>query len=236
MDSGTDTTLTAPLPPPPPPPRAPSASLSCHRYPAALNDVAAAYLHLVEDCGVPPDRVVVCGESAGGGLAMALVLWLLEHKGTAMLPAQVFMLSPWLDLACSSGSWDRHFWTDLVPKPSAAPLSAGAAYVGVGSVTDPLISPFHATDADLAKLAHAKACTFAIQVGRREGVLDEAVLFAQRLQASGCDVQLEAFPDMVHVFQTLPVPDAADALRKFGALVRRRLAAPGLRANTASAL
>jgi len=183
---------------------------------------------------VPPDRVVVCGESAGGNLAMALVLWILSRKGAAMLPAQVVMLSPWLDLTCSSGSWDRHFWTDLVPKPSAAPISAGAAYAGARSVQDPLISPFFASDADLVKLANTKACTFAIQVGRREGVLDEAVGLAQRLLASGCEVNFEAYLDMVHIFQILPVPDAADALRNFGELVQQRLAAQGTRSATSS--
>ena len=68
-----------------------------HPYPAALEDAVRAYRWLLEEKGVQPHQIVVAGDSAGGGLALALCLYLRDHGFS--LPAGLILMSPWADAA-----------------------------------------------------------------------------------------------------------------------------------------
>lgn len=72
------------------------------RFPGQLHDAALAYLRLVEDLRIPPENLIVCGDSAGGGLAMALLLYLRDNKYP--LPAAAILMSPWVG-ECASASY-----------------------------------------------------------------------------------------------------------------------------------
>lgn len=75
-------------------------------FPAAIHDAVASYKYLVDDLKIPPPSITVGGDSAGGNLAMALILYLRDHDmpqvGSALL------ISPWVDLTASLGSWDSN--------------------------------------------------------------------------------------------------------------------------------
>jgi cation diffusion facilitator CzcD-associated flavoprotein CzcO/acetyl esterase/lipase len=110
-----------------------------HPQPAALDDAVAAYLALLES-GLSADRIVVAGDSAGGGLALAMAMSLRDDGSP--LPAALALICPWLDLVPDVGG-------TRAPSPGEALLTRDAlstwarAYVGAGSAEDPAISPLH---------------------------------------------------------------------------------------------
>jgi acetyl esterase/lipase len=63
-------------------------------FPGPLHDVVCAYLRLVEDLHIPPENIIICGDSAGGGLSLALLMYLRDHGYT--LPSGAILLSPWV--------------------------------------------------------------------------------------------------------------------------------------------
>jgi epsilon-lactone hydrolase len=155
-----------------------------HPYPAALEDARAIIKAL---SGAGP--VVVSGDSAGGGLALAMVLSLRDAGQE--LPAGVILLSPWLDL-----SRDRRADPDLVRRDVLLTpdwLDACArAYADPASWTDPLISPLHA--------AHSGLPPLLIQAGTEELLAPDAGLLAASASAAGVDVTYTRWPRMWHDF------------------------------------
>lgn len=79
-------------------------------YPAALEDALTAYLWLLEEKQYAPERIVIAGDSAGGGLTLALALYLRDHG--ILLPAGLVLMSPWADLTCSGESYITNFERD----------------------------------------------------------------------------------------------------------------------------
>ncbi len=160
-----------------------------HPYPAALEDALAAFRGLLES-GVAPEDIVVAGESAGGGLAVALVSTLFEHG--LPQPSCTVVLSPWADLSLSGESVALNAAAD--PSVDAEGLRRRAAdYVGPVDARDPRISPVFADLAGMAPLL--------IQVGGNEILLDDATRLATRAAHAGVEVTLEVTPDVPHVFQ-----------------------------------
>ena len=153
-------------------------------YPNALDDARAVMKTL---SGAGP--VVLSGDSAGGGLALALVLSMRDAG--QQLPAGVILLSPWLDLGR-----DRRADPDLVRRDvllSPGWLEACArAYAGPSSWADPLISPLHA--------AHAGLPPLLIQAGTSELLAPDAELLAASASAAGVDVTYTRWPGMWHDF------------------------------------
>jgi epsilon-lactone hydrolase len=186
-----------------------------HPHPAAVDDAVAAY-RWVLDGGVPPGQVVVGGDSAGGGLVVATLLALRD--GGDPLPAGAFCLSPWVDLECAGETMETKADVDpMVGREGLAEMAA--AYAGEHDLRHPLVSPLHADLAGLPPLL--------IQVGTAETLLDDAVRLADRARAAGVDVRLEAWDDLIHVFQAFApmVPEALEAIDGIGAFVRDRLGA-----------
>jgi monoterpene epsilon-lactone hydrolase len=182
-------------------------------FPAALEDALAVYRHLLAE-GVPPHRLVLGGESAGGGLVIATLL-ALRDEGLP-LPAAAFVLSPWTDLAATGGSLQTRAKQDPWFKPEGV-IPAAAHYVGNGSPTNPLISPLYGDLAGMPPLL--------IHVGDYEILRDDSTRLAEKAQAAGVDVTIRVWEGMWHVFQTLAarVPEARESVDEVGAWVQSRL-------------
>jgi epsilon-lactone hydrolase len=182
-----------------------------HVFPAALDDAYGTYRWLIEDKGVAPERLAVTGDSAGGGMAAALLVRLRDEG--LPLPACYVGMSPWTDLAGTGRSMTELDGTD--PWLSAAMITVGArAYAGDAPLDHPLLSPHYA---DLTGLPPTL-----VHVGGDEVLLDDAVRFVDTCRAAGVDASLGRFDGLWHMFQVFPgMPESRNALREIGAFVRR---------------
>ncbi len=160
-------------------------------YPAAFEDAQAVIKALAGEAG--PGSLVVSGDSAGGGLALAAVLAMRDQGRD--LPAGCILLSPWLDLGR-----DRRARADLVRRdPVLSPdwLDACArAYAGPGDRAASAVSPLHATHAGLPALL--------IQAGTDELLGPDADLLAASATAAGVDVTYTRWPRLWHNFTLQP--------------------------------
>lgn len=184
-----------------------------HPFPAALDDALAAWRWLMA-LGVPPGRVVAAGDSAGGGLAAALML-VLRDRGEP-LPGAAVLLSPWTDLEQTGPSMRTRAAAD--PSLTKAYLDRFAtAYLNGADARDPRASPLHGDLGGLPPLL--------IQVGTAEILEDDAARFADKARAAGGTVTLERWPDMIHVWQRFAaqLPEAREATAKIGAFVKATL-------------
>jgi acetyl esterase/lipase len=181
-------------------------------FPAALDDALAAYLWLVNQ-HLGPDRVAVVGDSAGGGLALAL-LASLRDRG-APLPAAAAVLSPWVDLDGEGGSIDANAPYDYVSRDLL--VAYRRRYVREAHRGDPRVSPIHADLHGLPPLL--------VQAGGAEALLDDAHRIVAKAQQAGVSVELDVEPGMIHawpVFATL-LPRAQRAIDRQGAFLRSRV-------------
>ena len=180
-----------------------------HPFPAALDDAVAAYRWLLAE-GAVPERVAVMGDSAGGGLALSLLLR-LRDEGVA-LPAAAVAVSPWTDLAMTGRSFTANAGVDPL-------LSAEQArrfvhhYLNGTDPRSPYASPLYGEPVGLPPTI--------IQVGSDEVLRDDAVRMAERMRAAGCRVELEIWPRMPHVWHLFaPVmPEAHRAIARIGEFV-----------------
>lgn len=187
-----------------------------HRYPAALNDAATAWQWLA-DQGHAPQHIALAGDSAGGGLALSLLLR-LRDAGSA-LPAAAVLMSAWTDLTASGASYGTRADSDPIhQRPMIVAMARN--YLGKGGdAADPLVSPLFA---DLKGLPPLLA-----QVGDRETVLDDSRDFVARAREAGVDATLQVWDHMIHVFQQFPaeLPEARTAIDDIGRFLRRHFAA-----------
>lgn len=160
-------------------------------FPAAIDDVVATYRGLVADGA---ERIVVAGDSAGGGLTLALLSILADEKKRGTLqPVAAAVMSPWTDLALTGASFETRAEAD--PIFTRATLQAFAdAYLQGQAATDPRASPLYAQLHDLPPIR--------IDVGEDEVLLDDAVRYADRAREAGLDVTLSVWNGMPHVFQS----------------------------------
>lgn len=175
-------------------------------YPAGLNDAQAAYQWLL-DIGVTPAQIAFAGDSAGGGLALALMQRL--KAANLPLPAAGVFLSPWVDLTCSTPSLDTNTATDLILN-KAQMQSFAHVYAGGHPLSDAGISPLFG---DLSGLPPSL-----VQVSRQELLLDDGIRLAERLQQAGSEAKISKWSQMPHVWQLLHryLPQADEALRELG--------------------
>ena len=183
-----------------------------HPYPAAIEDALTVYRWLLKE--VAPSRIIIAGDSAGGGLALATLV-ALRDAGEA-LPAGAVFLSPWTDLALTGDSIQGKAATDPILDPESLAMYAGY-YAGNHELTSPLLSPLYADLQGLPPLL--------IQVGTEEILLDDAVRCADKARAAGVDVTLEVWDEMFHIFQMLPFfPETKKAIEHIAAFVAQRFA------------
>lgn len=185
-----------------------------HPHPAAVEDAMRAYKWLLAQ-GYAPSRIAVSGDSAGGGLSLALLL-AAKRDGVAQ-PAGAVVFSPWVDLVGTGDSMDSKAAVDLMVQRHALQLMA-SMFVAGGSVEDPLAAPLHGDFSGVAPLY--------IQVGGDETLLDDSTRIATKAAHAGVPVRLDVFPEMQHVFQAAVgmIPEATDAVAKAGAWLREMLA------------
>lgn len=179
-----------------------------HPYPAALEDSLAAYKALLADGHT---NIFLVGDSAGGGLTLATMLKLREEK--LPMPCGAALISPWSDLALTGESIRTKEHVDPLINPNILSTFA-QKYIDEDSPKNPFISPLYA---DL----HNMPPIF-IQVGGSELLLDDATRLAKKLKKAGCDVELEIWDEMIHVWHYLGgmIPEAQNAIRGIGNFIK----------------
>jgi epsilon-lactone hydrolase len=180
-------------------------------FPAALEDAVAAYRWLLAD-GADPLRIAVVGDSAGGGLGLALLLRLRD--GGVPLPAAAVALSPWTDLALSGTSLRLNEAAD--PLIGAEEMRRFVNYYLAGAdPCQPYVSPLYGRPEGLPPTL--------IQVGSDEVLHDDAVRMAERMGAAGCRVELEIWPQMPHVWHLFApiLPEARRAIERVGGFIEQ---------------
>jgi epsilon-lactone hydrolase len=185
-----------------------------HPYPAALLDVTAAYQALL-DRGNASVQIVVTGESAGGNLALELLIAGKEH-GLEM-PAAVALFSPMTDLAATGESFTTKAGVD--PNITAAAIRTRANdYLNGTDSKDPLVSPIYA---DLTGLP-----PMLVQAGSHEALLDDATRLATRAAADDVAVTLDITPGVAHVFQAFAavLDEGDEALSRAAAFLQGHVA------------
>jgi monoterpene epsilon-lactone hydrolase len=185
-----------------------------HRFPAALDDILAAYRGLVHG-GVDPSTLLMAGDSAGGGLALAACV-ALRDRGE-QLPAALALFSPWTDLAMTGASIetnrdnDAMFHCDfLVP--------ASRIYLGGTDPRHPLASPLYADMTGLP-IMH-------VQVGRNEAMYDDAARLVDKARRAGVEAHLDEWEGVPHGWQILnaTIPEARESLDTAASWLRSALA------------
>ncbi len=183
-----------------------------HPFPAALEDTVTAYRWLLSQ-GISPSRIMIVGESAGGGLCLATLI-ALRDLGIP-LPAAAVAISPWTDLKCTGESYRTKAKVCLSPEGSWTVFSK--YYVGDNDPCLPLISPLYA---DLHGLP-----PILIHVGEDEILLSDSTRFAEKAKAAGVDVTLKVGEEMLHCFPLLAplFPEARQAMDEICDFVKRQV-------------
>jgi epsilon-lactone hydrolase len=184
-----------------------------NRFPAALDDAEAFYRGLLR-AGYSADRIVVAGESAGGGLALSLML-ALRTAGDP-LPAAAALFSPWTDLAATGDSIRTN--SNRCAMFIGSDVAASARYyLGDTDPRNPLASPLYADLSGLPPLL--------IHVGADEVLLDDSTRLADRARAAGVSVELKIWPVVPHAWQLAPhlIPEARQSLRESAEFLRARI-------------
>ena len=178
-------------------------------FPAALNAATTLYESIIE--GTSSRRVSIAGDSAGGGLTLAVLLNI--RNSDLPVPGAAALISPWLDMTN-----DKRIDPALVARdPIVAPADMAQMsswYLGSASPTSPFASPGLA---DLTGLP-----PILVQVGTAEILLAESRALAERAKQFGISLELEEWPDMVHVWHVFAgrVPEATEAVERLGAFLR----------------
>src|SRR5216684_4527256 len=185
-------------------------------FPAAVDDAVAFYRGLL-NAGYAADRIVVAGESAGGGLTLSLLL-ALRAAGNA-LPAAAALFSPWTDLAATGDSIRTNSKRCAMFIGSDVAASA-RYYLGDTDPRNPLASPLYADLAGLPPLL--------IHVGADEVLRYDSTRLTERARAAGVPVDLKIWPVVPHAWQLAPhlIPEARQSLRESAAFFHAHSAAP----------
>jgi acetyl esterase/lipase len=184
-----------------------------HPFPAAIDDAVRLYRSLLH-AGMAARNIVIAGDSAGGGLAMATLLSLRDAGEP--LPAAACLISPWLDLTGGGDSMTERAAHDPWFRPEDMPVIA-RYYCRDDQVRHPLVSPVFANLEGLPPLF--------VQVGEDEILLSDSTRIADNVRQAGGQVSLEVWPGMWHVFQAFVhyVPEARKAVANIGSYVRNVL-------------
>ncbi|RLA43026.1 MAG: alpha/beta hydrolase [Gammaproteobacteria bacterium] len=185
-------------------------------YPAAVEDSVAAYNWLCSS-GYEPGKIVIAGDSAGGGLTAGTLVALRD--ASQPLPAAGVCISPWVDLEATGESYESRKDIDpMVTRELIAPM--GNAYVGEGGdLKATTACPIHADLTGLPPLL--------IQVGSAEVLFSDAETLAKNAEAAGVEATLEEWPDMVHVWHLFHqnLEDGRKAITRIGEFVKEKTGA-----------
>jgi epsilon-lactone hydrolase len=181
-----------------------------HRFPAAVEDALAVYRALLARAAA--NAIVVSGESAGGGLALAMMLALRDRSQP--LPAAAALFSPWTDLAGTSESLRTNSRSCAMFNGSSGKRVA-AAYLGDADPRNPLASPLYADLANLPPLL--------VHVGADETMLDDSRRLVARAREAGVKCALRIWPVVPHAWQVLGpwIPEARESLAEASGFLRQ---------------
>ncbi|MGY5874821.1 MAG: alpha/beta hydrolase [Candidatus Thorarchaeota archaeon] len=182
-----------------------------HPYPAQLEDAVQVYKWLL-DTDILSSNLILMGFSAGGGIALSLLVKLRELG--VSFPAGVVLKSPSVDLFSVSESMLANAPLDPA-LGDAAGFMMEQVFLGDVDPKDPLVSPINA---DLGSFP-----PMLLQVGSNEMLYDQGKMLVEKAKDAGVDATFQEFPDMVHGWHGMDVPEASDAIEKIGAFVRERL-------------
>ncbi len=191
-----------------------------HPYPAAVEDALAVYRELVRDPG--PGRLVVIGESAGGGLTLAL-LQKAREEGLPM-PAAIVPIFPWADLSLSGASATANIGRDLLVRSQL--LENAQWYADGRDLRDPGLSPLFGSFRGFPR-------TY-IPVGQNDLLLDDSRRVVARMRADDVDVVIEEWPGTIHGFLSVPSAEARQCRQRIRAFVHEALPAVTPVASTES--
>jgi len=175
-----------------------------HPFPAAVDDAVAAYRYLLVN-GVPAGGITIAGDSAGGGLVVAAML-AIRDAGLAQ-PACGWAISPWVDMEALGGSMTSKAANDPTVQKGGI-LDMAKHYLNGADPRTPLAAPIYGDLRGLAPLL--------IQVGSAETLLDDAIRLAQVAGAADVAVDLQIWPEMIHVWH-LYYPDLSAGVRAIAA-------------------
>ncbi|HEY1641620.1 MAG TPA: alpha/beta hydrolase [Streptosporangiaceae bacterium] len=187
-----------------------------HHFPAAIDDVLTAWRWLRTDQDLGPGSLAVAGDSAGGGLSVALLV--ATRDAAQARPAAAVLMSPTVDLTSSGASMTERVDQDPISTPALLRQFA-ADYLAGADPKTPLASPLFASLAGLPPLL--------IQVGTADLLLSDSERLAAAATKAGVDVTLEVGEGLPHVYQLLrDTPEAAEATERIGKFLRARVPSP----------
>jgi len=181
-----------------------------HPFPAAIDDILAAWRWLPTGQGLSAASLAVAGDSAGGGLAVALLV--ATRDAREALPAAAVLMSPTVDLTSSGASMTERGDQDPISTPAMLGQFASDYLAGADPKT-PLASPLFAPLSGLAPLL--------IQVGTADLLLSDSERLAAAAAQAGVDVTLQVGEGLPHVYPImLGTPEAAEATEQIGKFLR----------------
>lgn len=187
-----------------------------YKHPDALEDCIVVYKWLIAQ-GYKSENIILTGESAGGGLILALTLYLKDHN--LPLPKGILAISPWADLEFKGTSRITNFANDVVLGKGGyedvyAQLQK-SDYIGDSDLKDPYLSPIYGDYSGFPSLL--------IQVGTYEVLYDDSIGVAKKAQEAGVDVKLTSYYGMSHCFQELfgDIEEAKIAWEEIGQFISK---------------
>ncbi|AOJ71592.1 alpha/beta hydrolase [Burkholderia sp. MSMB2042] len=182
-----------------------------HPFPAAVEDALASYRQLLAD-GASSDRIVIGGDSSGGGLALALLLSLRDAGDP--LPAGAVLFSPWTDLAATGASLKANDEADVMLS-AAAVANFSQYYLGGTAADHPIASPLYGEYSGLPPLF--------VQASDTEVLLDDAARVAEKARVANVAVDFKVWHRVPHAWPTLTpyLPEAKAAVKEATDFIRR---------------
>jgi epsilon-lactone hydrolase len=182
-----------------------------HPHPAGIEDALTAYKWMLSQ-NLLPDKIALVGDSAGGGLTLALLHRIKTNK--LPMPSAAVLMSPWTDLENKNNSIleredrDPMFTKDMLDQTAA--LYAGDQGANLAS-----ISPINNDMTDF--------CPMLIHVGENEILLDDSIILAKKAEKAGVKVSIEIYDEMFHVFQYFAryLSIARDSIEKIGKFIQQ---------------
>ena len=159
-------------------------------YPAALEDALVAYQWILEQ-GYEGADIVVVGDSAGGGLGLALCLYLRDNS--MPMPKCIITMSAWTDLTCTGESYEKNFDIDPVFGGTKDSVVFQNEYYCNDNPENPYISPVFGEYDGFPPML--------MQVGECEMLLSDTTTVAEKARAAGVDIAMHIYPGMFHIFQ-----------------------------------
>ncbi len=183
-----------------------------HRFPSALEDAVKGYEYLLKS-GIAPENIVIAGDSAGGGLAVATLVSLRDMG--IPLPAAAVCISPWADLEGTGASLKKNAATEYLLDEDSVKIW-GKIYAGKADVRHPLVSPIYADLSGLPPLF--------IQVSSSEILLDDSVRLFERALECGTKATLEKWNGLIHVWHFHQfMPEARKAIKNISYFINAHI-------------